>query len=562
MTFWEHFLRLLPWRPWQALAALYWQVTRRKVRARNLLREGSQKLPFVYDLWIPTVERNSELARNVEAIMDGWARRPSFSIILHSTGHTKQQLARSIRSVERQIYPDWTLVDQTADPIEIPTARGDANYVVPLRVGDELSQAALFHFAQSFQSNQSAPVFYGDQDELSGRGRRTCPWFKPRWNGEMFLALDFLLASVAIEAGLACKVGLCSETLRDTDLPALLLAATSMAEGHIVHVPHVLCHVEAGRAYSGQSARLAAVARYLDPLGAACRLGPFGTIKVDWPLPSELPLVSIIVPIRDRIDLLRACLGSVLGRTSYKPIEILIVDNGSTEPQTLAYLAEISGHPAIRVIHHDEPYNFSALNNLAARTARGSYLCLLNNDTEVIEPDWLTEMMRYAVRSDVGAVGAKLLYPDGSIQHAGVVVGMGDAAGHAHRFTAADEPGYFRQAHVAQFVSAVTAACLVVDKSKFEAVGGLDEQELAIAYNDVDLCLKLEAAGWRNVYVPHAILLHHESKSRGNDVAPEQIDRYMRELRVLQERWETKTYKDPLHNPNLDRYSETFVPRL
>jgi GT2 family glycosyltransferase len=159
-------------------------------------------------------------------------------------------------------------------------------------------------------------------------------------------------------------------------------------------------------------------------------------------------------------------------------------------------------------------------------------------------------------------VGAKLLYEDGTIQHAGVVIGIGGAAGHAHRFQPADQPGYFRQPHVAQFMSAVTAACLVVSKSKFEAVGGLDEVELPIAFNDVDFCLKLEAAGWSNVYVPHAVLVHHESKSRGSDMLPPNFDRYRRELHVLQNRWSTKAYSDPLHNPNLERESETFVVRL
>jgi GT2 family glycosyltransferase len=155
-----------------------------------------------------------------------------------------------------------------------------------------------------------------------------------------------------------------------------------------------------------------------------------------------------------------------------------------------------------------------------------------------------------------------LLYQDGTIQHAGVVIGIGDAAGHAHRFLPANSPGYFKMPHVAQFVSAVTAACLVVEKAKYEAVGGLDEKHLAVAFNDVDLCLKLQSAGWRNVYVPHAVLVHHESKSRGSDLQPQQVDRYRRELATLQDRWGTKTYQDPLHNPNLDRYNETYVFRL
>jgi GT2 family glycosyltransferase len=170
--------------------------------------------------------------------------------------------------------------------------------------------------------------------------------------------------------------------------------------------------------------------------------------------------------------------------------------------------------------------------------------------------------MRYAVKPEVGAVGAKLLYDDGSIQHAGVLVGIGEAAGHAHRHLRAGDPGYFRRAHVAQFVSAVTAACLLVDKAKFQAVGALDADGLPIAFNDVDFCLKLQAGGWRNVYVPHAVLVHHESKSRGSDFSAERIERYRAELAVLQERWGTRTYQDLLHKPNLDRYGETFVIRI
>jgi GT2 family glycosyltransferase len=170
--------------------------------------------------------------------------------------------------------------------------------------------------------------------------------------------------------------------------------------------------------------------------------------------------------------------------------------------------------------------------------------------------------MRFAVRADVGAVGAKLLYPDLSIQHAGVVIGIGGAAGHAHRSLPTGKPGYFRQPHVSQFVSAVTGACLVVEKRKFLAVDGLDEDELPVAFNDVDLCLKLQSAGWRNVYVPHAVLLHHESKTRESDISRKNIARFRREVSVLQDRWQTQTYQDPWHNPNLDRATENFIVRL
>jgi O-antigen biosynthesis protein len=285
-------------------------------------------------------------------------------------------------------------------------------------------------------------------------------------------------------------------------------------------------------------------------------------VKVSWPLPAELPLVSIIIPTKNRVELLKPCIDTVLSRTSYTPYEVIIVDNGSAERRTVEYLDRISADPRVRVLRYPHPYNYSAINNFAVRDAQGSYVCLLNNDTEVVEADWLSEMMRYAVRPEIGAVGAKLLYSDGTIQHAGVVVGIGDAAGHAHRYLPAAETGYFCQAHVPHYVSAVTGACLLLDKRKFFAAGGLDEDALPIAFNDVDLCLKLERAGWRNIYVPHAVLIHHESKSRGRDHAPSQIGRYQRELEIFQDRWGSKTYDDPLLNPNLDRFSETFVIRF
>ncbi len=465
------FFRLLLRRPRPALAALYWHFTRRKVRAQNRLRLGMADLPFAYRVWMATIERNSELAHKYQAIAGQWAWRPHFSVLLHAGPNaTQEQVERSIKSVERQVYPLWTVVDGSSQAIGLSVGGAQGDYFVPLRAGDELAESALFRFAESLQADPRACILYGDQDELNGRGERVHPWFKPRWNAEMFLAHDVLSAAVAIRSELARSVVDPAD-----DLDALLLAATSAAEGAIVHIPHVLSHVDRQAADERAGSRLRAVAKHLQPLGASCTAGPFGTVKVQWPLPSELPLVSIVIPTRDKVELLRACMDSVLTRTSYARYEILVVDNGSVKSATLTYLDQMTIHPAIRVLRYDQPYNYSAINNFAARSATGSFLCLLNNDTEAVESDWLDEMMRYAIRPDVGAVGAKLLYGDGSIQHAGVVIGIGDAAGHAHRFSPADQAGYFKQPHVAQFVSAVTAACLL-SKRKFEAVGGLDER--------------------------------------------------------------------------------------
>ena len=563
MTFWEQFLRLLPWRPLQALEALYWHATRRTVRARNRLREGVQTLPYAYELWISTVEKNNELAVASRSIMQSWTWHPTFAIILHSAGEfTPEQITRSTTSIDCQIYPATTFIHPQTEPFESAIAAVDADFTVALRVGDALSEVALFRLAEGLQKDRSAALLYGDQDELDSRGRRVRPWFKPRWNREMFLAQDFLGSAVAVRTTVARQAIEREGESAISDLTSLLLNITTGSDDRIVHVPHILCHVDASIALPSPEERRRAVSRHVQALGGECVAGPFGTVNVRWPLPADLPLVSIIVPTRDKAELLSACLGSLLDKTSYRSFEVLVVDNGSVEPEALRYLARIAEHPQVRVLRHNDAYNFSEINNRAAREAKGSFLCLLNNDTEVVEPEWLGELMRYAVRPEVGAVGAKLLYDDGSIQHAGVVVGLGDAAGHAHRFAAGDKPGYFARPHIAHFVSAVTAACLVVEKAKFDAVGGLDEKHLAIAFNDVDLCLKLQATGLRNVYVPHAILLHHESRSRGSDLSPSQLDRYMRELGVLQDRWRTKGHQDPLHNPNLDPHSETYVIRL
>jgi len=516
---------------------------------------ASAPFPFVYDLWVSKVEQTSKLSSDAPSTIADWAFKPRFSVLLYADSETSQELIdRSKASVEGQIYPNWRL-EGPGNPRPDVT---DCDYVVPLRAGDVLASSSLFRLAEASQPQASAAIIYGDQDELHPSDRRRNPWFKPDWNAEMFLGLDFIWQAVAIRSDLASRAGIDRIGLTSERLAAALLQATADAGGNIVHVPHIITHVPRSREVS----RLEPVRRHLRPSDATCSEGLFGTIKVSWPLPAILPTVSIIVPTKDKLELLRPCVESVLGRTDYEPFELIIVDNGSVHPETLAYLADVARNPAVRVLPYKAAYNFSAINNFAVKEANGSFLCLLNNDTEVVESGWLTEMMRYAVQPHIGAVGAKLLYEDGTIQHAGVVIGVGGAAGHAHRFTPSDKPGYFRQPHVAQFVSAVTAACLVVSKEKFEAVDGLDEDKLAVAFNDVDLCLKLQEAGWRNVYVPHAVLLHHESKSRGSDFAPERVEQFRRELKTLQQRWGTKTYQDPLHNPNLDRNSENYVVRI
>jgi GT2 family glycosyltransferase len=240
-------------------------------------------------------------------------------------------------------------------------------------------------------------------------------------------------------------------------------------------------------------------------------------------------------------------------------VEVLIVDNGSSDPDSLRIFGEwLQREPErVKLIPYDVPFNFSRINNYAAEQASGEYLLFLNNDTEVVTEDWIEAMLEQAQRPSIGAVGAKLLYPDNTVQHAGVIVGLGGVAGHSHKYFGTDEPGYFYTLQTVNNFSAVTAACCMIRRDVFEEVGGFDEG-LAIAFNDVDLCLRIRAAGYRIVYLPHVVLYHHESKSRGHEDTPEKLARFLREQQVMHERWKSDTLPDPYYNVNLIRDAENY----
>ncbi len=268
------------------------------------------------------------------------------------------------------------------------------------------------------------------------------------------------------------------------------------------------------------------------------------------------PLVSIIIPTRNGLDLLRRCIDS-LGKTDYPKIEVLIVDNQSDDQDTIAYLSQMGRKPNFRVLPFNRPFDFAALHNWAVPQAKGEFLCLLNNDTEVISPSWLTDMLAIAQRPGIGAVGAKLLYPDGSIQHGGIILGIGGVAGHAHKGFPGTSYGYFGRAALLQSFSAVTAACLLIGKKNWDDIGGMDAN-LSVAFNDVDLCLRLREKGLRNVVTPGALLSHHESKTRGLDTHGKNLIRFANENAYMQWRWGSVLNCDPAYNPNLSLIVEDF----
>jgi GT2 family glycosyltransferase len=271
--------------------------------------------------------------------------------------------------------------------------------------------------------------------------------------------------------------------------------------------------------------------------------------------------VSLLIPTRNKLDILKPCVESILEKTTYKNFEIIILDNQSTDPDILAWFREIQTNHQVKVLLYNHPFNYSAINNFGVCYAKGSIIGLINNDVEVISENWLSEMVTHSCRQEIGCVGAKLYYSNGQIQHAGVILGLGHVAGHAHRFAERDADGYFGRLKLVQNYSAVTGACLLVRREIYEQVGGLNEQDLPVAYNDVDFCLRVQAAGYRNLWTPHAELYHHESVSRGEDDTPEKKARFDKEVAYMRNTWSKELDNDPCYNPNLSRLREDFSLR-
>ena len=565
----------------RAFSIIWCYIRGYRVRARNRLRDAAAALLPAYPTWIATFERTARSAQNAREIAS--AAGQCFAImILADEGSDRAAIERTLQSIVRQtVPPRETIVAiplapdraaasgsaairhlalpagaTTADRLNAAIGDVDADFLLLVPPGAELAGNALACLCEAVAAAPEATLLFGDEDCLDADRTRTRPWFKPEWNAELVLAQDYVSRVCAVATSAARAVGPLPPTVSDCAAYALVLGISTLPGFAPRRVPHVLHHMPADVVHVPPEARCHAITHWFKE--ARCRPDRFGTTRVCWPLPDQAPAVAIIIPTRDRLDLVRACVDSVLGVTDYHDYTIVIIDNGSVEPETLRWFQGIQADPRVRVERDDRPYNFSALNNAAVDRASSPYVCLLNNDTEAIASDWLTEMMRHSARDDVGAVGAKLLYSDGTIQHAGVVIGLGGAAGHAHRYLPDTEEGYFAVAHSTHDASAVTAACMLVERAKFLAVGGFDEEKLAIAYNDVDLCLKLRRAGWRNIYTPHAVLLHHEGRSRGLDLSPEHLRRYHEELAVLQDRWGTREAIDPMHHPMLDRFEETY----
>ncbi len=425
-----------------------------------------------------------------------------------------------------------------------------------LSVGERMHPKALnalFHNAREHQ----AEIVYGDSDSISKVGDRGNAELYPDWNPDLQISTAYI-RSGAMLLGKEVITNWFTFYFKSSGQLSLALWLVSSyfdkIRYNIVHVPLVLSHRYQAPGTLEWSQLLASRL----PKDAAMSSKKDGElVSIQWPLVNQ-PKVSLIIPTKNAWELVKVCIESILNKTEYSNYEILLIDNQSDEEESLAYFSSLEMHPKIKVIAYPYPFNYSAINNFAVTHATGEIIGLINNDIEVISPRWLTFMLGHVLRDDIGCVGAKLLYPDTRIQHAGVVMGYGGGAGHAHKYFPRYHPGYLHRLACSNNYSAVTAACLLVSKADFWAVGGLNEQDLTVAFNDVDFCLKVQALGRFNLYCAEAELFHHESVSRGMDDTTEKRQRFESELAYLQSTWKDVIAHDPAYNPNLTLRRENF----
>lgn len=435
--------------------------------------------------------------------------------------------------------------------------------IVPLSSGDRLAPHALDHLIPLLKND--AAWAFGDCDCDGAAGERSSPWLKPVWDIDLFIGADVFSPGAIFTAPTleqaAQRVQGCSDSLA-TDWQTLLAGVALITEHSkltVVHLPKVIYHRHPSRPATPADAlrsetRESAMAWLVDSLAAGASIEPVsgfpGLLRACWPLPEHLPKVSIIIPTRDQVKLLRTCVEGVLTGTDYPNMEVIIVDNESSDAETLGYLAELQVR-GVTILPHPYAFNYPAVNNRAAEIATGEYICLLNNDIEVLKRGWLKELVSQLSRPGVGAVGAKLLWPNGMVQHGGVVVGINGVAAHAGNYSLKDDSGYMGLNQIDHRRMSVTGACMLMRKEIYLSLGGMDEHALPVAFNDVDLCLRIRTLGLGIVWSATAELIHAESASRGKDISVDRIARANREQRFFGINWTDFSQIDPCYHPGL-----------
>jgi len=571
---------------------------------------GDSEVASDYTRWIRCYDRlEREDVHRIRAQIAGFHYSPLISILLPVYNSNLRWLRRTILSVKKQLYPSWELcivddastnrklwpflqrcarrdrrikVMRRTENGHISAASNDAlrlasgDFVTLLDHDDELAPTALYFVAYALNENRDLQLLYSDEDKLDEQNRRCEPYFKSDWNPELFLAQNFLSHLSVYRTDLVRRVSgfrIGFEGSQDYDLT--LRCVEQIRPEQIKHLPWVLYHWRmadestassaTAKPYAHQAARRA-VQEHLDRAGIAGNvlLGHGVYLQTKYTLPTERPLVSILIPTRDQVASLQRCLDSIFHKTDYPAYELIVLDNQSYDSEALEFLAALKNRERVRVERIEGSFNYSQLNNRGVQLSGGHFIALLNNDVEVINDEWLSELVSRAMRPEVAMVGARLWYSNGTIQHAGVILGAGGIASHAHLGLRRFHPGYFSRAHLAQDLSAVTTACALVKREAYMQIGGFDSN-LAVTFNDVDFCLRLRQAGYRIVWTPDAQLIHHESTSRGVEDSPPKQTRFLAEVEYMKSKWGNVLQRDPFYNPNLsldeNLFTLAFPPR-
>jgi GT2 family glycosyltransferase len=552
-----------------------------------------------YQCWIHEFERPE--SQIIELKVASFLVQPKISVVMPVYNTKSEELEAAIDSVLQQSYPHWELCicdDRSPDPgvrrildrfakldarikVHYASEQGGisrasnaawrmatGDYIALLDHDDTLSPNALAYVCEAVNQNPGCDLIYSDEDKIDGRGSRFDPFFKPDWSPDLILSENYICHMLVLRRDLAEKVGGFNPAFDGSQDYDLILRASEHAS-RIQHIAKVLYHWRAGasstasgiqnKSYATEAARRA-LQDYCDRNGSGgcVEQGKIaGRFRIRYPMTAGTR-VSIIIAAGGKTEVLRANLESLFSKTAYTNYEVVVVDNSkgnATEKIVGQFQAR---YDDLRYVDwRNQPFNFSAINNAAARQCKSPVLLFLNDDTSIIEPSWLGAMLELALRPEVGAVGAKLLYPNEAIQHAGVVMGLFDNCGHAFKGLNATVGHYFDFSDVIRNVSAVTGACLMSRAEVFWQVGGFDETQFAVAFNDVDLCLKMGTCGYRVLYTPHAVLYHHESLSKSSkDLIP-----HPEEVAAMKSKWGNVIAHDPFYSPNLTRIDEDFSLR-
>ncbi|MBI5771391.1 MAG: glycosyltransferase [Verrucomicrobia bacterium] len=587
--------------------------------------------PNTYAAWCAAYDTlTPETADRIRQKLTTLKKRPLISVVMpvyNTKPEQEKWLVEAIESVRRQLYDNWELciaddaskaphvrkvlaAYQKKDPQRIKVVYREHNghicatsnsalelahgeFIALLDNDDVIRPHALACVALELDAHPDADLIYSDEDKIDENGHRYDHYFKPDWNPDLYNVQNYISHLGVYRTLLVREVGgfrVGYEGSQDWDLAHRVIERT--APDRIRHIPKILYH---WRSVPGSTAmligakdyaRIAAekvITEHFIRGGIDAKLSPTkGSYwRVHYPLPDPAPRVTLIIPTRNRLNVLKPCVESLLEKTTYPNFELLIVDNDSDEPETLEYLRTLAsgtGLPTrdssatgqetratralVRVVHFPGEFNYSAINNHGVTHTDAPLVGLLNNDLEVIHGDWLDEMVSHALRPEIGCVGAKLYYPDDRIQHAGVILGIGGVAAHAWQTHPRGAAGQAHRNLLQQNLCAVTAACLVIRREVYQQVGGLNADQLKVAFNDVDFCLKVRAAGFRNLWTPYAELYHHESASRGKEDTLEKRDRFRTEVEYMRSTWGEILDNDPAYNPNLTLTINDFTLSL